>query len=117
MTTSLAGRTALVTGAGRGIGRAVAMGLARYGVTVALVARSGEELAESAAQVQQLGGRALTVPADLGDPDQVASIIERTAGEPAIQAVGSADQRDRPVLRLQDLAGMWKSRRPGGTLS
>ena len=81
MTTSLAGRTALVTGAGRGIGRAVAMGLAGYGVTVALVARSGDELAESAAQVQQLGGRALTVRADLGDPDQVASVVERTASE------------------------------------
>jgi NAD(P)-dependent dehydrogenase (short-subunit alcohol dehydrogenase family) len=81
MTTLLTGRTALVTGAGRGIGRAVALGLAEAGVTVALVARSRDELAETADQVKEMGGDALVVPADLGDPLQVASIIELTTGE------------------------------------
>jgi NAD(P)-dependent dehydrogenase (short-subunit alcohol dehydrogenase family) len=81
MRTSLNGRTALVTGAGRGIGRAVALGLARHGVTVALVARSADEFAETAGLVKGLGGTSLVLPADLGDPAQVASIIERATGE------------------------------------
>lgn len=70
-----------MTGAGRGIGRAVALGLAQDGVTVALVARSRDELAETAVQVKELSGDALIVQADLGDPAQVASIVERTLGE------------------------------------
>jgi NAD(P)-dependent dehydrogenase (short-subunit alcohol dehydrogenase family) len=81
MTTSLKGRTALVTGAGRGLGRAVALGLAEAGVTVALVARSRDELAETAAQVKKRGADALVIPADLGDPGQVAGITERAASE------------------------------------
>jgi NAD(P)-dependent dehydrogenase (short-subunit alcohol dehydrogenase family) len=56
MSTSLDGRTALVTGAGRGIGRAIAMGLASAGGTVALVARSAGELAETAQRVHELDG-------------------------------------------------------------
>lgn len=81
MTTSLKGRTGLVTGAGRGLGRAVALGLAQAGVNLALVARSRDELSETAAQVKKLGAEALIIPADLGDPNQVAGITERTASE------------------------------------
>jgi NAD(P)-dependent dehydrogenase (short-subunit alcohol dehydrogenase family) len=83
---SLKGRTALVTGAGRGIGRAVSLGLAGDGVTVALVARTPEELNETAERVKERGGDALVVPADLGDPGQVAEVIERTAAD-----LGAAD--------------------------
>ena len=81
MTTSLKGRTALVTGAGRGVGRSVALRLAEAGVAVALVARSRDELAETAVQVKELGADALVIPADLSDPDQVAGIAGRTASE------------------------------------
>lgn len=64
---ALQGRTALVTGAGRGIGRAIALGLATDGVRVALLARSVEQLTEVAAAVSAAGGTALVVPADVGD--------------------------------------------------
>src|ERR1700691_468521 len=67
----LVGRTALVTGAGRGIGRAVALGLAADGAWVALLARSADQLAEVAAAVSAAGGTALVVPADVGDPAAV----------------------------------------------
>jgi NAD(P)-dependent dehydrogenase (short-subunit alcohol dehydrogenase family) len=68
---------AVVTGASRGIGRAVALELARTGATVALLARSGEELEESARQVRDAGGNALVVQADLGDLGQVGAAAER----------------------------------------
>ena len=68
---SLEGKTALVTGAGRGIGQAVAVELAADGMAVALVARSEDQLAETAQRVKHLGGTAVVVPADLADLRQV----------------------------------------------
>ncbi|MCG3180064.1 MAG: Gluconate 5-dehydrogenase [Phycisphaerae bacterium] len=65
---SLVGRRALVTGASRGIGRAIAEQLARAGAAVALVARSREPLAEVAAAITAGGGRSAVCPADLADP-------------------------------------------------
>lgn len=80
------GAVAVVTGAGRGIGRAVARELARAGADVALLARSRDELAETAAQVRALGGTALTVPTDLGDLAQVDTAVGRIRDE-----LGTAD--------------------------
>jgi NAD(P)-dependent dehydrogenase (short-subunit alcohol dehydrogenase family) len=78
---SLSGKTALVTGAGRGIGRGIALGLAQAGARVALLARSGDELDQTASQVQELGGRALAVPADVSDPGQLAGAVKRIRDE------------------------------------
>jgi 3-oxoacyl-[acyl-carrier protein] reductase len=72
---SLEGKTAMVTGAGRGIGRAVAVELAAAGMAVALVARSEDQLAETAQQVKHLGATAVVVPADLADLSQVIRAI------------------------------------------
>jgi len=71
MSGALLGRTALVTGAGRGIGRAIALGLAGDGAQVALLARSVDQLAEVAAAVSAAGSTALVVPTDVGDPEGV----------------------------------------------
>jgi NAD(P)-dependent dehydrogenase (short-subunit alcohol dehydrogenase family) len=81
MTTSLNGRTALVTGAGRGIGRAIALELAGRGVSVALVARSRDELAATAAAVRDLGGSAVVVQADIADPDRLTLSVARARDE------------------------------------
>ena len=78
---SLGGKTALVTGAGRGIGRGIAQGLAQAGARVALLARSGDELDQTASQVQELGGTALAVPADVGDPGQLTGAVKRIHDE------------------------------------
>jgi NAD(P)-dependent dehydrogenase (short-subunit alcohol dehydrogenase family) len=75
MIVSLEGMTAMVTGAGRGIGRAVAIELAEAGMAVALVARSEDQLAETAQQVKHLGAAAVVVPADLSDLSQVTRAI------------------------------------------
>jgi 3-oxoacyl-[acyl-carrier protein] reductase len=81
MRISLEGRTALVTGAGRGIGRAVALQLAGAGATVALVARSRDELDETANRVHALGGAALVAPADLGKLDELQRTVRRANDE------------------------------------
>jgi len=83
---SFAPTAAVVTGAGRGIGRAIALELARAGADVALLARSPDELAETAAQVRALGGTAMLVPTDLGDLGQVDAAVKRIRDE-----MGTAD--------------------------
>jgi 2-deoxy-D-gluconate 3-dehydrogenase len=63
----LTGRTALVTGASRGIGRALALGLAAAGADVALSARDQESLQEVAKEAEALGRKAIVLPADVTD--------------------------------------------------
>jgi len=71
-------RVALVTGAARGIGRVLALGLARRGFDVAVHYRSSRREAEEAAvAIRRSGRRAVTVAADLTDPEQAALAIER----------------------------------------
>ena len=86
MTGSFDGRVALVTGASRGIGQAVALQLADSGAQVALLARSASQLEETADQVRTEGGVALVVPADLGDPGAVSE-----AAEMAVKELGPVD--------------------------
>ena len=82
----LTGRTALVTGASRGIGRAIAVGLARAGADVALSARDEALLREVQGEVEALGRRAVVLPADVTDPEACA----RLAAD-AIAALGVLD--------------------------
>ncbi len=74
-------KVALVTGAGRGIGEAVALELARQGVKVALVARSQVELDAVAAQIQELGGSSLGISFDLANLDAIEGLVSRIEAE------------------------------------
>jgi len=79
VTGSLTGRTALVTGAGRGIGQAIAVGLARAGADVLVTARSADELAKTVAAIQAAGptaGQARAVAADIADDRQRQRVID-----------------------------------------
>jgi short-subunit dehydrogenase len=77
----LRGKTAIVTGAGRGLGRATATQLGKAGVRVAIVARSADEIAQTAADIAAAGGEAIAVCADVTDPNQVEQLFDRVAHE------------------------------------
>jgi NADP-dependent 3-hydroxy acid dehydrogenase YdfG len=81
MSQLLEGKTALITGAGRGIGRAIARAFAAEGAAVVLVARSRADLASVAAEVREAGGRALAVPTDVTQDAAVEALVENVTGE------------------------------------
>jgi NAD(P)-dependent dehydrogenase (short-subunit alcohol dehydrogenase family) len=78
---SLDGRTAFVTGAGRGLGQAIALNLAQAGARVALLGRSGGELDQTAKQVREFGAGVLAIQADVSDPGQLSAAARRACGE------------------------------------
>jgi NAD(P)-dependent dehydrogenase (short-subunit alcohol dehydrogenase family) len=74
---ALRGRVALVTGGGRGLGRAFAVALAGAGARVAVVARTREQLDETVGLIRANGGEALAVPADVTDKNAVLEMVRR----------------------------------------
>lgn len=92
----------MVTGAGRGIGRAIALELTRLGHPVALQSRTEAQLLETKAAVEAAGGRAIVVPGDVTKPESAEALIARCTEElgPVGIAVGGAGQAfSAPVLR------------------
>jgi NAD(P)-dependent dehydrogenase (short-subunit alcohol dehydrogenase family) len=75
----LTGRTAIVTGGTRGIGLAIAEGLASAGANVAVASRKPESCTAAAERLEALGGKAIGVPAHLGDLGAIATLVETTA--------------------------------------
>lgn len=101
---NLKNRTALVTGASQGIGRATALALAQAGARVAAAARSAEKLARVVAEIEAAGCEAVAVPMDVADAEQV-----KTGVRTAIERLGKLDilvnnaaiTRDGLALRMK----------------
>ncbi len=94
---SLEGKTALVTGGSRGIGRAIALELGRAGASVVVGYRAGAEEAEGVAS--EAGGRA--VQADVGDPDEAKRLVEE-AGDLDVLVNNAGVTRDGLIARMSD---------------
>jgi NAD(P)-dependent dehydrogenase (short-subunit alcohol dehydrogenase family) len=77
----LGGQRAIVTGAGRGIGKAIALGLAEAGADVGLVSRTTSELEAVAEQIQALGRRAVPIVSDLTETDRLESLVQELTGK------------------------------------
>ncbi|MCC5822304.1 MAG: 3-oxoacyl-[acyl-carrier-protein] reductase [Phycisphaerales bacterium] len=98
-------RIAIVTGASRGIGRAIALRLARDGRHVVCVARSQGPLDELVAEITSAGGRATAKPCDLADAGAVAAMVESVASELGridILVNNAGITRDNLILRMSD---------------
>jgi NAD(P)-dependent dehydrogenase (short-subunit alcohol dehydrogenase family) len=73
----LTGRKAIVTGAGRGLGRAIAAGLAQFGADVAVVSRTRAQLEETVPEILKTGREALILPADVSKKSDVESVVRQ----------------------------------------
>lgn len=79
-------KVAIITGGGRGIGKAIALGFAAEGCNIVLCARSEGELAQVAVEIQNLGREGLAIVCDVSDEEQVRSLITQT-----IETLGGID--------------------------
>jgi len=101
--TDLSGKTAIITGASRGIGAAAARHLAGLGATVVLAARSEGAIAGIAAEIVAAGGRALAVPCDVASATEVRALIDRAHAETGrIDILVNNAGVIEPVARLAD---------------
>ncbi|WP_257985515.1 SDR family NAD(P)-dependent oxidoreductase [Bacillus sp. V5-8f] len=75
---NLDGKTAIVTGAGRGIGKSIAIGLAEAGANVVLCSRTQSELEEVSGEIQKMGRKTLIIPCDVTKPDQIQDVVYQT---------------------------------------
>ncbi|MEQ8847882.1 3-oxoacyl-[acyl-carrier-protein] reductase [Botrimarina sp.] len=101
----LTDQVAIVTGASRGIGKAIALRLAESGAKVACVARSADKLAETVSEVESAGGVAAAYPCDVADTDAATKLVEQVAeewGRVDVMVNNAGITRDTLLPRMSD---------------
>jgi 2-deoxy-D-gluconate 3-dehydrogenase len=101
----LGGRVAIVTGGGKGIGKAISLGLARSGAKVVIAARSQAEIEATADEIRSAGGSALARQTDLTQSDQIDSLVQATVdtfGTVDILVNNAARSFLRPLMDLRE---------------
>jgi len=104
--TQLNGKVALITGAGSGIGRAVAELFAREGARVAVVDLSGERAAETAVAIRESGGESMVIQADVSNSDAVADMVRQTLDKweriDVLHNNAGISMRETPIEQIDD---------------
>lgn len=106
----LAGKVAVVTGAGRGIGRAIALAYAQAGAAVICAARTTEEIEQTVQQIMAAGGQGLAIPTDVAQPAQVERLFQQSAkqfGGLDIVVLNAGINPDRRTVEASD-ADAWR---------
>lgn len=96
--TPQAGRVALVTGAGRGLGRAAAVRLAQEGATAILVGRGADALHTVAGEIGECGGRARCITADLRSTEQIAALVAEAGPVDILVNNAAAEEQWAPII-------------------
>jgi dehydrogenase/reductase SDR family member 4 len=118
---SLTGKTAIVTGGSRGIGKAIALGLAKAGAQVAITSRKFNDLEETASEIQASGGHAFPIQAHLGRMEEIKKMVEMALGRlhridilvnnagasPAMGSVLESDERLWDTIMNLNLKGLY----------
>ncbi|MHC4711862.1 MAG: SDR family NAD(P)-dependent oxidoreductase [Planctomycetota bacterium] len=99
----LEGKTAIVTGSGRGIGRAIALEFARQGANVVCCARRENEVAETVGMIEAEGGAALSVRCDVADKGEVDNLVEK-----AVERFGGVDVLFNNAASFRSLGAVWE---------
>lgn len=101
-------KVVIITGAGRGIGKAAAISFAKKGAKVALAARTESQLQETAAEIAAAGGKCLVVPTDVADGPSVRNMLDRTVRElGGLDVVVNNAAIDQPKLILDTTDEEW----------
>src|SRR5574340_718274 len=105
ITTDLSGRSALVTGAAKGLGRAIAVTLAAAGAKVACIDINTESLADTVAAIRAAGGTAEPIACDVTDSNRVGEVVEEVVklwGALNILVNNAGITRDNVIVRMKD---------------